>query len=246
MPSTSTSVMPHQLGGALPTRAHQTGRVGLQLTPATVIEERELWTLAVNRNQNLLGKWVRASGWPGRQQSSGHVVATLGCQRVPVAQVAEDRRAFPVIGLIVHARHDMNVEMRKAFGLSEQHDVGLLAAGDRLERDRCLPEKTAEFDSFLRSQLIERLDVPQRSNDESALQTRVEVVRDAPATSPNETLAERRVEGGLFTGVTLRRHVPSLTDNPCNSMRNRRCAFSAPRAGGSQANVRSRRGSVAG
>ena len=36
--------------------AHQTGCVGLQLIPETVIEERQLWTLAVNRNQHLLGR----------------------------------------------------------------------------------------------------------------------------------------------------------------------------------------------
>lgn len=30
--------------------------MGLQLSPESVIEEGELWTLAVNRNQNLLGK----------------------------------------------------------------------------------------------------------------------------------------------------------------------------------------------
>ena len=30
--------------------------MGLQLLPETVIEERQLWTLAVNRNQNLLGR----------------------------------------------------------------------------------------------------------------------------------------------------------------------------------------------
>lgn len=36
----------------------QTQRVGLQIIPETVIEEREFWTLAVNRNQNLLGKSI--------------------------------------------------------------------------------------------------------------------------------------------------------------------------------------------
>jgi diadenosine tetraphosphate (Ap4A) HIT family hydrolase len=30
--------------------------VSLRLDPVTVIEERELWTLAINRNQHLLGK----------------------------------------------------------------------------------------------------------------------------------------------------------------------------------------------
>ena len=30
--------------------------VGLQLMPETVIEQRDLWTLALNRNQDLLGK----------------------------------------------------------------------------------------------------------------------------------------------------------------------------------------------
>ena len=38
------------------TLEHQTGRVGLQLIPETAIEERQLWTLAVNRDQNLLGR----------------------------------------------------------------------------------------------------------------------------------------------------------------------------------------------
>jgi diadenosine tetraphosphate (Ap4A) HIT family hydrolase len=50
--------MPPQFGEARRTLAQQTGRVGLPLISETVIEEGQLWTLAVNQNQHLLGKSI--------------------------------------------------------------------------------------------------------------------------------------------------------------------------------------------
>jgi hypothetical protein len=149
---------------------------------------------------------------PGGAQRCSQLVTVLGCERVPVGQVAKDGGTVAFVGLVAHAWHDVNVEVCEAFGLGEQHDVRLLTAGHRLERNRRLAEQTAELDSLVRSQLIEGVDVAQRCKDQPAFQARVEVVRHAPATPSDEAFAKRSPAAGLLAGVAPGGHDDILTE----------------------------------
>lgn len=91
-------------------------------------------------------------------------------------------------------------------------DVGLLAPGDCLQCSRCLPKQFSQDERLVCSQLVECVDVSVGRQDQPTFEARVEVVRNAPATSPNETLTERCTRTRLFAGVAIAGHRMSLAD----------------------------------
>src|SRR5918995_4598709 len=51
---------------------------------------------------------ARGSVRPRRDEGAGHLVSSLRRERMPILQVAEDIRASPVVGLVRHARNDVD------------------------------------------------------------------------------------------------------------------------------------------
>lgn len=141
------------------------------------------------------------SAGPRREEGFGNLVSALRREGATVVQVAEHVRTSTVVGLVRQTRNDVHVKVSEPFRLGEQHHVGLLAASDGLQRDRSLPQEITECDRLIGGQLIQRMNMPERRQDEPTLEARVEVMCHAPAGLPDEPLSERGVRTGLLAGV---------------------------------------------
>src|SRR3546814_10095640 len=96
--------------------------------------------------------------------------------------------------------------MGEPLRLGEEHDVGLLAPGHGLQGDRCLPQQVSERQRLLCGQLVQRPDVSERSQDQPALEARVE--RSEEHTSELQSLM--RISYDVFCLKKKKRHKNKL------------------------------------
>ncbi len=109
-----------------------------------------------------------------------------------------------------HARDDVNVEMAEAWLLGEKNDVRSLATDDVPQSAARSGEQRSERRDRSGFQLVERLNVPARANDEPALKARPAVGK-APVLVEVDPLADReRLSIGLQVADLAAVHPPKL------------------------------------